>query len=596
MMRKSTGGVGRLTSTPHRLLPPATPNGSVMSTPMTGGGLASSMDGGGIATPTLEGERMELSTFATIYPFDVIDAKRDYSALSRCHRIPGLAKLGSSYEGMTVGRRGKVILPGQDEEDDDDDDDEEEEEEQQEKPVVEEPPKPQDDDDESDDDEDIFVTVGKKRKRTADVPDDLRRSGSLSESDTTTSPSDKDFVEEYGDFSLFREQQEDQVIEISKEGARKCMPLNMVLGLEDAKKLLIDNITKPLERPEAYRGSTPPQKFLCIWGKKGSGVSTLLRGFCKAMAMRLYVINAHMSKEGMMRTALNCSLQQPTVILLDRCDEMIGMTQKGTIGAELNYYYEQFKLRDHPVWIVFSLYNRPQSIQPRFYEQIQYHTVWANPPNAQARHRLFYRFIMHQCKHIGAHSMGKHQFQQLLTYMVRASYMRTPREIFDFVRRVFRNKQDSVPLDEMRKMGADCTRIVPTADDFENSVYGGADNPNIMPGDAAVEQSVYFDVQQNMARHNDPRYKRPPGTDGRKRNVPDYSQRFTQSNGGMEPPAKRRRHVDPFAQRPSLAKPDPTGKPLTQPLRSARPPTKIVPNESIRMSELKAPTNTVAVM
>lgn len=601
MLNKSLSNE-KIPNTPHRLLPPATPR--VGMTP----GMNSVGYG---ATPllnasteeieqTLFDERLELTTFAVIYSFDKLDIEKNQKILEISDRIPSHSKIGPErYEGMNILRDGKYKYKDMPEDEEDD---------------------IEDDDIEDDDDDDNNESNSEKRKRKEKIPDKkdlkkrrvssdeedeeekdennniaIRKSSSSFSDNETCSPTDKEFLNKYRgtleteDSSKVKEYDADtydQVIQCGIENAKKCLPLDMVLGLEDCKRLLINNITKPLLKPDVFIGTTPAQKFLCMWGKEGSGISTVVRAFCKAMKLRLYAVNSHISKEGMMKTVLNCSLDQPTVILLDHCWEFISNGPKGSIGAELNYYYEQFELKKKPVWFIFSLEQPPQHIQPRFYNAICKHIAWANPPNAQARERLLYRFIYHQFRSYKQNTIAKDKQKDLLVYLVRASYLRTPREIFNFVKDVFRKKMESCPLHVFKDIGTNYESILPDYTDFSECLYGTADNPCISTGNAELDQSLYYDNQQVIQRSNDPRYSKE--LQKQQENKSGYSARFdAQQKANHQNPGKRN-IINPFSASNSLAKKD---KPGSSPLRvvqsNSNAPKPTTLNNPIRMSEIK---------
>lgn len=226
------------------------------------------------------------------------------------------------------------------------------------------------------------------------------------------------------------------------------LPLKHVLGLEGAKKLLLNVLAKPRVCTQFYRGLSEPSKVCCIYGPPGSGKRTLVKSFCRELSLDLIHVRNNIILEGMMTNLVTyANINSPCVIYFDHCDDWFREGDKWyNIGKEFFYeYYKRSTVKgDSPlgneVWVVFGTMMFPSLFFRDQKDELMSNSCYAYPPNEIARRLYVKRVLDRQYSLLGGNHLTDEVFATLITEIAGCSKYCTFRNILEYVSRVFRDK------------------------------------------------------------------------------------------------------------------------------------------------------------
>lgn len=262
---------------------------------------------------------------------------------------------------------------------------------------------------------------------------------------------------------------DDPSFEVSdlQELENSTLPLNRVLGLDSAKKLLLNIIGKPWLCSGVFRGLYEPSKMACIYGASGSGKRTLVRSFCREMGLNLIKVRSTMQFNGMMTSLLNYAYNHPCVIYFDHCDHWFRDGNDGNFGREFFHHYKTLQLHNSDVWVIFGTVMPPEAFFPDHRQNLITNSCYAHPLNKKEREKFIHRVLNRQYSMMGGSKLQMEAYCTLILELSEASRFCTTHNILNYCRSVFCDKLQSTPISILRGSEAlISTDLHPDLNDF----------------------------------------------------------------------------------------------------------------------------------
>ena len=144
---------------------------------------------------------------------------------------------------------------------------------------------------------------------------------------------------------------------------RPTLENGTLLGMPHAKELLVQKVVKPLANPKLYESDArfrESSSFLCVYGRKGSGVATLVDSICWTHGINLVVLSDYLYDNDTFKNLLDWlknEAEGPCMVLFDHY-QPFDMRMNPEIG------FRFFMLLDSPaygdlvrskqIWFVWS--------------------------------------------------------------------------------------------------------------------------------------------------------------------------------------------------------------------------------------------------
>jgi hypothetical protein len=246
-----------------------------------------------------------------------------------------------------------------------------------------------------------------------------------------------------------------------------------VIGLDNAKQLLINKILKPYICPDHYQGVTEMKNISCIYGQEGSGKRTLVKSFCRMIGIKLIIINGKIIEQSMMERLMGyAQLNQPCLIYFDCCEHFFRNGVNDNVGKGFMYLYELNKIEDNQIWVVIgttALYR--SEFFHNLSEYIENNSARVTPLTKPQRKVIFRRFLGSHYKELGHRNFNDEEYEELIDELAGYSEDHTPKQIQNYIKKVFSKKLDDTNISDLIKCNKSSSDILPDKTSFENMIF-----------------------------------------------------------------------------------------------------------------------------
>jgi hypothetical protein len=205
-------------------------------------------------------------------------------------------------------------------------------------------------------------------------------------------------------------------------GTVQLIQFDQIIGLDDCKTKIQENIILPKVNPALCVGLSAPSRLLAFNAAKGSGIRTTVHRACIEHNINLLVVNSVCCSKGMFTDIMAVAkAHSPCVVLLHRCDDLFSPEQYSHFGGELMAEWEKMQdkgsntwraaipsdserhFEKTDVWLIWALERPIGALHPVLTTQFSRNNSWcfANGMTGDQKCSLLKFFIMNHMKESG---------------------------------------------------------------------------------------------------------------------------------------------------------------------------------------------------
>ncbi|MGI0100406.1 MAG: AAA family ATPase [Candidatus Micrarchaeaceae archaeon] len=194
--------------------------------------------------------------------------------------------------------------------------------------------------------------------------------------------------------------------QVRVENAKKTS-IDEVIGLEDAKKAIVDAIKIPLEHQDlAKKYKVQAVKGILMFGPPGNGKTMLMRAVSNELseATMLQLSGSEVSEEGIdkalttIKDMFNRAVENaPSILFIDELDGIAPSRKDASeYGVQLTteFLQEMDGVKETPGVVLVCATNRPEELDPAILRPGRFDKlIFVQPPKAEDRRKLFELYI-----------------------------------------------------------------------------------------------------------------------------------------------------------------------------------------------------------
>lgn len=259
-----------------------------------------------------------------------------------------------------------------------------------------------------------------------------------------------------------------------------------LIGLYGAQVLLAQKITIPHAHAHVYSSIDDmnlSNRYLCLYGPEGSGVRTLVTGYCKDMRLNLKIVTHKLDFTSIFAWIKN---NMPCVILFDKCEHFRKSPVRSTATSDFFDQVQKNNLPSKGIWFIWS----PGMLPTFYFDDYMLSKIgsrnwtYLHPLNKKDRGQMITVSIIKHLKErmltpsnnlaeiwksMEKYMDSKDRFH-LMQKLIEHSEFCVPGDIWDYINRVFKKPiEGRFSLLELQTMTIDDKRLFPTLNDFLSS-------------------------------------------------------------------------------------------------------------------------------
>ena len=277
----------------------------------------------------------------------------------------------------------------------------------------------------------------------------------------------------------------------------KVPPLQQLLGLHSAKRLLQRDILTPLRNPQLYRSPFRSPHMLCIYGREGSGKRSLALSFCRTHSINAIVVSRFYDGEGWIGTLIQaaCAIK-PCVILFDSCDHHFSSgNNSGTSWSRQSLYFmELLLLREElqqQVWLLLCSSSIPMLMHAEINRCVSDYSAYAEPPSSEEdKTRMFMRVFEDgwgRGRWLGD-LYGRFMGKVLTDYSEAVNF----KDLYDFAERLYRARVEELDEETLAQVRMGDERLMPSEESLQKELQEMTRTKRITRQDVVAAHDHYL--------------------------------------------------------------------------------------------------------
>lgn len=251
-----------------------------------------------------------------------------------------------------------------------------------------------------------------------------------------------------------------------------------VIGADSYKQFLVDHIAKPLVCAQHYEGSggvNPIHKVLAVYGADGSGRYTVLREFCKHFSIKLIEMHSPYNWVGIddiISTYTYALKNTPSIVFIRKCEILMNRERANPAFVHMIHAITNHlkTLPNYKVWTIFctgAFSDNSKDIVYRLVDKL----VYVNPLDSEAN--VGRMIEMAASKYLIQYNRNVKDLigEDLFRELCHIGLDHTPREVMNYIARVFEHLLISIDLGKLKKMRAGDLQILPNKQTFLKFVF-----------------------------------------------------------------------------------------------------------------------------
>jgi SpoVK/Ycf46/Vps4 family AAA+-type ATPase len=208
-------------------------------------------------------------------------------------------------------------------------------------------------------------------------------------------------LEEYNTFRIDYERRTHP--EMQEENEEKKVTLNDVVGLDDAKKALLEALEIPIMHPEMLKKyDIENVKGILLFGPPGTGKTMLIQAVTNELSdVHIFVLSGYeIAKYGVERASATIKQvfdrakeNPPAIVFVDEIDALVPSRDvaKGPILQLAGEFLQEFdKIKQNSDIVVVAATNRPDALDPALLRAGRFdRLIFMPPPDKQSRAKIF---------------------------------------------------------------------------------------------------------------------------------------------------------------------------------------------------------------